>query len=144
MNMDLILLQADQNQLFGTSFFDMEGILHLVIRFSFNLLVVGIIVRGLYYTLTRKKNYLFSFMLIGVVVFLICYLLESLGLTMISKEQLEKIIEKMIKENRSLIEERGQGALGPLMGKIMKKGRGRVKAELLSETLRRKLEDYTQ
>ncbi|KPL14732.1 MAG: hypothetical protein AMS23_08635 [Bacteroides sp. SM1_62] len=60
----------------------MEGILHLVIRFSFNLLVVGIIVRGLYYTLTRKKNYLFSFMLIGVVVFLICYLLESLGLTM--------------------------------------------------------------
>ncbi len=82
MNMDLILLQADQNQLFGTSFFDMEGILHLLIRFSFNLLVVGIIVRGLYYTITRKKNYLFSFMLIGVVVFLICYLLESLGLTM--------------------------------------------------------------
>jgi len=70
--------------------------------------------------------------------------IESLGLTMISKEELEKIIEKMTKENRSLIEERGQGALGPLMGKIMKKVRGRVKAELLSETLKRKLEDYTQ
>ncbi len=70
--------------------------------------------------------------------------IESLGLTMISKEQLEKIIEKIIKENRSLIEERGQGALGPLMGKIMKKVRGRVKAELLSETLKGKLEDYTQ
>ncbi len=70
--------------------------------------------------------------------------IESLGLTMISNEELEKIIEKMTKENRSLIEERGQGALGPLMGKIMKKVRGRVKAELLSETLKKKLEDYTQ
>jgi hypothetical protein len=77
---DLILLQAEQNQLLGTMFFEMEAFLELLIRFIFNLLVVGIIVRGLYYTITRKKNYLFSFMLIGVVVFLVCYLLESLGL----------------------------------------------------------------
>ncbi len=77
---DLILLQADQNQLLGTYFFEMESFLSLIIRFTFNLLVVGIIVRGLYYTITRKKNYLFSFMLIGVVVFLVCYLLESLGI----------------------------------------------------------------
>jgi hypothetical protein len=80
MNMDLILLQADQNQLFGAYFFELEAFLELLIRFSFNLLVVGIIVRGLYYTLTRKKNYLFSFMLIGVIVFLLCFLLESLGI----------------------------------------------------------------
>ena len=69
---DLILLQAETNELFGTNFFDIEGFANLVIRFSFNILVVGIIVRGLYYSLTRKKNYLFSFMLIGVVVFLVC------------------------------------------------------------------------
>jgi hypothetical protein len=81
MILDLILLQAEPNELFGTDFFDMEALVHLVIRFSFNLLVVGIIVRGLYYTLTRKKNYLFSFMLIGVVVFLICFLLPTIDLT---------------------------------------------------------------
>ena len=81
MTIDPILLQAEQNQLLGTYFYEMESFLALIIRFTFNLLVVGIIVRGLYYTLTRKKNYLFSFLLIGVVVFLVCYLLESLGLS---------------------------------------------------------------
>lgn len=80
MIIDLILLQAEQNELIGTLFFEIESFLELVIRFSFNLLVVGIIVRGLYYTISRKKNYMFSFLLIGVVTFLVCYLLESLSL----------------------------------------------------------------
>ena len=82
MIMDLILLQADQNQLIETNFFDTSALLILAIRFAFNLLVVGIIVRGLYYTITRKKNYLFSFMLIGVVVFLVCFLLDKLGINL--------------------------------------------------------------
>ena len=80
MIMDLILLQAEPNQFQESNFFDTSALLILMIRFSFNLLVVGIIVRGLYYTLTRKKNYLFSFMLIGVVVFLVCFLLDKLGI----------------------------------------------------------------
>jgi glutamyl-tRNA(Gln) amidotransferase subunit E len=70
--------------------------------------------------------------------------IESLGLTMISPRELEAMIGKLIKENRSLVEERGMGALGPLMGMIMKKVRGRVRAELVSETLRRKLEECAQ
>jgi len=82
MIIDLILLQAEQNQLLGPNVFNIVGFVDLLIRFSFNLLVVGIIVRGLYYTLTRKKNYLFSFMLIGVVVFLICFLLDKLAMTL--------------------------------------------------------------
>ena len=69
---------------------------------------------------------------------------ENLGLTMISPRELEAMIGKLIKENRSLIEERRMGALGPLMGMIMKRVRGRVKAELVSETLKRKLEECTQ
>ena len=80
MIIDLILLQAEQNQFLEANFFDTAALLILMIRFSFNLLVVGIIVRGLYYTLARKKNYLFSFMLIGVVVFLVCFLLDKLGI----------------------------------------------------------------
>jgi len=79
---DLILLQAEPSQIIGTTFFDMESFLGLIIRFTFNLLVVGIIVRGLYYSLTRKKNYMFSMLLIGVVVFLVCILLEKLGIAM--------------------------------------------------------------
>lgn len=80
MNTNLILLQAEQNENLATTLVETYPVLGLLIRFTFNLLVVGIIVRGLYYTLTRKKNYMFSFLLIGVVVFLVCFLLESLDM----------------------------------------------------------------
>jgi len=67
---------------------------------------------------------------------------ESLGLAMISQEKLEKMIDDLIRENRSLIEERKEGAFGPLMGMVMKRTRGRVKAESVSETLKRKLKEF--
>ena len=38
------------------------------------------IVRYLYYPVTRRKDYLFSFLLISLLVFLICFLLESVKL----------------------------------------------------------------
>ena len=66
----------------------------------------------------------------------------SLGLAMISQEKLEKIIDDLMRENKSLIAERKGGAFGPLMGMIMKKVRGRVKAELVSEILKRKLKSF--
>jgi hypothetical protein len=80
MIIDLILLQAEPNGGPDLTIVETYPILGMIIRFTFNLLVVGIIVRGLYYTLTRKKNYMFSFLLIGVVVFLVCFLLESLDM----------------------------------------------------------------
>jgi glutamyl-tRNA(Gln) amidotransferase subunit E len=67
---------------------------------------------------------------------------ESLGLAMISQEELEKIIDDLMRENKSLIEKRKEGAFGLLMGMVMKNVRGRVKAELVSETLRRKLKEF--
>jgi hypothetical protein len=79
MNTLFTLLQAEGSQLLGTNFFDMQNFLALAIRFSFNLLVVTIIVRGLYFSVTKKKNYLFSFILISSIVFLICFLLESIA-----------------------------------------------------------------
>jgi apolipoprotein N-acyltransferase len=45
-----------------------------------NLAVVVFIVRYLYYPVTRRKDYLFSFLLISILVFLICFLLESVKL----------------------------------------------------------------
>jgi len=70
--------------------------------------------------------------------------IEGLGLAIISGEELEAIIEKLIKENDGLIKEKGKGAFGPLMGIIMKNIRGRAKAEQVSETLMKKLEKYFQ
>ena len=51
----------------------------LVIRASFNLLVVLILVRVLYYRITPRKEYLFTYILISVVVFFMIMLLENVG-----------------------------------------------------------------
>jgi len=50
------------------------------LRFGINLVVMLILVRWLYYTTTRRKDYLFTYILISSVVFLLCYLLESVSL----------------------------------------------------------------
>jgi len=68
--------------------------------------------------------------------------IESLGLAMISQKELERMIADLIEQNKSLIEERGKSAFGALMGIIMKKVRGRVKAELVSEILKKRLEEF--
>ncbi len=69
---------------------------------------------------------------------------DSLGLAMISQEELEKLVDDLMRENRRLIEERKTGVFGHLMGIVMKRTRGRVKAESVSKMLKRKLKDFSQ
>ena len=52
----------------------------MLIRFSFNLIVIGILVWLLYYRSTQRKDYLFTYLMISFVVFFICFLLESINL----------------------------------------------------------------
>ncbi|MCG8580997.1 MAG: DUF4956 domain-containing protein [Bacteroidales bacterium] len=59
---------------------NLDGLMLLIIRFSFNLLVALILVRVLYYQKARRKDYLFTFLLISTIVFLLCILLESVNL----------------------------------------------------------------
>ena len=65
--------------------------------------------------------------------------LESLDLIMLSETELEKLIDELIGENKSLIEKSGEGAFGALMGLTMKRVRGRAKAESVATVLKRKL-----
>lgn len=64
---------------------------------------------------------------------------KELGLTMISEEDLQRIIDEYIEKNKGLILERGLGALGTLMGLIMKDLRGRVKPETVNRILKEKI-----
>jgi len=57
-----------------------------------------------------------------------------------SRKDLEKLVDEVIEKNTEFIELRGRGAFGPLMGIVMKKTRGRVKAKLVNEILKSKLE----
>ena len=45
-----------------------------------NIAVIMILVRWLYYSKTRRKDYLFTYILISSIVFLLCFLLESVKL----------------------------------------------------------------
>jgi hypothetical protein len=58
---------------------NLQDFLDLILRFSFNLLVVLILVRVLYYRITPRKEYLFTYILISVVVFFMIMLLENVG-----------------------------------------------------------------
>ena len=67
--------------------------------------------------------------------------LKSLGLGMISRKELEELVDDVIEKNTEFIEARGKGAIGALMGMIMKKARGRVKAELVNTILKSRLDE---
>jgi len=77
---DFIILQADPSELFGIKILDFEDFLELLIRFSFNFVVIVFLIRGLYYPVARRKDYLFSYLLISTLVFLLCFLLENVKL----------------------------------------------------------------
>ncbi|MCX7987651.1 MAG: DUF4956 domain-containing protein [Bacteroidales bacterium] len=66
--------------LFGLNIYDPKGFMELLLRFSFNLLIVFIIVRLLYYPITKRKDYLFTYILIAVITFLICFMLGNVKL----------------------------------------------------------------
>jgi len=66
---------------------------------------------------------------------------RSIGLKMLSKEELERTIEQAIQTNRKLIEERGANAHGAIIGIVMKEVRGKADAALVSELVKQKLEN---
>ncbi len=59
-----------------------EDFWDLVIRVVFNGIVVLYIVRGLYYRITPRKDYLFTFIMISQMIFFIVMLLENVNVNM--------------------------------------------------------------
>ncbi len=66
---------------------------------------------------------------------------ESLGLSMMTQKEVEALVDDVIEKNSELIEQRGKGAFGPVMGIIMKKARGRVKPNVVNEILKSRLDN---
>jgi hypothetical protein len=54
--------------------------LSLMIRLTFNLIFLTIIVRWLYYPKTKRKDYLFTYYLIGIITFFLCFSLKKLDI----------------------------------------------------------------
>lgn len=64
----------------GVSLLDLPNFLEFVLRFILNMSVIMILVRWLYYSKAKRKDYLFTYILISAIVFLLCFLLESVKL----------------------------------------------------------------
>ncbi len=75
-----LILCTIQLDIFGSEIINFPGFFELVLRFAFDLLVTLIIVRLIYYPKNKRKDYLFTYILIGMSVFLLCILLESVDL----------------------------------------------------------------
>jgi len=74
------LLVPDAINIAGIQIIDLPGFIEFVLRFMLNFTVIMILVRWLYYSATKRKDYLFTYILISSVVFLLCFLLESVKL----------------------------------------------------------------
>ncbi len=71
---------SESKQYLGTPIFDKEDFWKLIIKGLFNLIIVLLIVRYIYYPITRNKDYLFTYLLISLTVFLLCFLLDNVKL----------------------------------------------------------------
>jgi len=68
------------SEVFGIELIEKADFFELIVRFAFNFLVVFVGVRWLYYPIAKRKDYLFTYILISTVVFLLCFLLENVKL----------------------------------------------------------------
>jgi glutamyl-tRNA(Gln) amidotransferase subunit E len=64
---------------------------------------------------------------------------NSLGLKMFSKAELETLVDQLISANRQSVNKLGKNAFGTLMGIVMKEVRGKADPELVSKLLRDRL-----
>ncbi|HVN57397.1 MAG TPA: DUF4956 domain-containing protein [Bacteroidales bacterium] len=64
----------------GVTVINIPDFIEFVLRFGLNVVVIFILVRVFYYPVTKRKDYLFTFLLISSLVFLICFLLANVKL----------------------------------------------------------------
>jgi len=65
--------------------------------------------------------------------------IEKLGLAVMGRAELRKLVREVVASNRELIEQRGRAAIAPLMGIIMERVRGRADGKLVHELLEQEL-----
>jgi hypothetical protein len=78
--MELLYILLEGMEFLNTPLFDGKDFWKLIVKTFFNLLVITLIIRYIYYPVTKNKDYLFTYYLISLTVFLLCVLLDSVKL----------------------------------------------------------------
>lgn len=68
-------------KLFGNKIVDWQDLGELGFRLLIDLIVAFIVIRWLYYPVQKRKDYLFTYFLFNVLIFLLCFLLSSVKLS---------------------------------------------------------------
>jgi len=64
-------------QFFGIKLINPTDFWGLIIRFTFNFLIIFVLVRAIYYSQNKRKEYVFIFFLMNAIVFLLCFILQK-------------------------------------------------------------------
>ncbi|MBO4612955.1 MAG: DUF4956 domain-containing protein [Bacteroidaceae bacterium] len=78
--MDFTLINNQLGDMFGVTLFDPQQFISLVLRFVINLVVVFTIARFFYYPHSRRRDYMFIFILMSMSIFLLVSLMEGGGM----------------------------------------------------------------
>jgi len=77
---ETVVESGNELKFLGVKIVNWTDFTELVIRFVFNLIIILLIVRGIYYKKTRRKDYLFTYIMFSVIIFLLCYVLGDIKL----------------------------------------------------------------
>ncbi|MDI9614123.1 Glu-tRNA(Gln) amidotransferase subunit GatE [Methanothermobacter sp.] len=66
---------------------------------------------------------------------------EKLDLLLLTEDEVEAVIDEIIELNHEMIQERGMGAMGPLMGQAMGRLRGRADGKVVNRILNSKIRE---
>ncbi len=72
-----LLTHLSEVEFLGIQLINTDGLFELLIRFLLNLAVTGTIIGWLYYSKSKRRDYVFTFILISTTVFLLIFLLGS-------------------------------------------------------------------
>ena len=78
--MDFTLINNQLGDMLGVTLFDPQQFISLIIRFVINLVVVYTIARYFYYPRSRRRDYMFIFVLMSMSIFLLVSLMEGGGM----------------------------------------------------------------
>jgi glutamyl-tRNA(Gln) amidotransferase subunit E len=63
----------------------------------------------------------------------------ALGFKMLTREELEQLVDRVIAQNKAQVDKLGKGSFGLVMGLVMKEARGKASPEAVSDLIREKL-----
>jgi len=69
---------------------------------------------------------------------------DKLGIGQVDKKEIEEYIQQIVLEKMDFVQEKGLAAVGPLMGIVMEKYRGKIDGKEISAMLKKEIEAKTK